>query len=80
MEINRVWAMPNKNTFTIKPINELIKKHFGCMETRHEMLTRIDPFVNNSPFKNNCEHTNDIDPDIIATQNIDALEFLKQFL
>ena len=25
MKINRVWAMPNKNTFTIKPIGELIK-------------------------------------------------------
>jgi tRNA1(Val) A37 N6-methylase TrmN6 len=27
MEINRLWAMPNKNTFSIKPIKELIEKH-----------------------------------------------------
>lgn len=24
MKINRVWAMPNKNTFDIKPIKELL--------------------------------------------------------
>lgn len=27
MKINRIWAMPNKETFKIKPITELIKKH-----------------------------------------------------
>jgi hypothetical protein len=26
MKINRVWAMPNKKTFTIKPIKELLKR------------------------------------------------------
>ena len=26
MEINRIWCMPNKNTFDIKPVNELINK------------------------------------------------------
>lgn len=79
MIINRAWAMPNKNTFSIKPINELVRKHFGDMETRHDSLVRIDPFVNDSPFKHHCEFTNDIDPDIQATSNIDALDFLKQF-
>lgn len=27
MRINRVWAMPNKWTFTIKPIKELLVSH-----------------------------------------------------
>lgn len=79
MKITRAWAMPNKNTFTIKPINELITKYFGNMGLRHGKHVRIDPFVNNSPFKNHCEFTNDIDPDIQANQHLDALEFLKQF-
>lgn len=79
MEINRIWAMPNKNTFTIKPIKELIGRYFGDMETRHDKLIRIDPFVNDSPYKNYCEFTNDLDPDVDAMQHIDALEFLKQF-
>ena len=29
MKINRVWAMPNKNTFKIKPIKELIEKYYN---------------------------------------------------
>ena len=49
------------------------------METRHTEEVRIDPFVNNSPFKHYCEYTNDLDTDISATSNIDALDFLKQF-
>ena len=28
MEINRTWAMPNKKTFTIKPIKDLIEKYY----------------------------------------------------
>ncbi len=28
MKINREWAMPNKKTFTIKPIKELLQKEF----------------------------------------------------
>ena len=79
MNINRVWAMPNKNTFTIKPIFELVERYFGDLDARHDSSVRIDPFVNNSPFKVNCEYTNDLDPSIGASQNIDALEFLQQF-
>jgi hypothetical protein len=29
MQCERVWAMPNKRTFQIKPIAELIKKEIG---------------------------------------------------
>ena len=36
MKIERVWAMPNKQTFTIKPIKELIKEEIGD--------NYIDPF------------------------------------
>jgi hypothetical protein len=30
MVINRVWAMPNKNTFSIKPIKDLIEMYVGA--------------------------------------------------
>lgn len=40
--ITRAWAMPNKNTFQIKPIGELIKKY----DPRREW---IDPFPD--PYK-----------------------------
>ena len=29
MDIERVWAMPNKRTFQIKPIAQLIKEEIG---------------------------------------------------
>lgn len=79
MIIKKQWAMPNKSTFTIKPIKELILRYFGDTDTRHNGLIRIDPFVNNSPLKHHCEYTNDIDTEIQANSNIDALAFLKGF-
>lgn len=68
--MNRSWAMPNGNTFSIKPIGELIKKYIK------QDLTIIDPFVRNSPFKDLC-YSNDLDPEIEANCNMDALDFLK---
>ena len=44
MKITRVWAMPSKDTFTIKPIAELLKRYVGSG------LCWIDPFAGeNSP-------------------------------
>jgi len=34
MVLNRIWAMPNKNTFSIKPIRELIEKYLPSGEIR----------------------------------------------
>ena len=39
MKIERVWAMPNKRTFTIKPIKKLIIEELG-----REWGEYIDPF------------------------------------
>jgi hypothetical protein len=72
MIISRVWAMPNIETFTIKPIKELIARNIidGIW---------IDPFVRNSIFKSRCKFTNDLNPAIEATHNLEALEFLQLF-
>ena len=66
MKIDRVWAMPNKWTFTIKPISKLLNE---------EMIGRIcDPFAGeNSP----AEVKNDINKDIAADYHMDAHTFLK---
>lgn len=72
MKINRIWAMPSRNTFSIKPIKELIEKH---IENKKYV---IDPFVNNSIFKSKCI-TNDLDLEIEADFHYDALEFLQKF-
>lgn len=72
MKIERIWAMPNSETFTIKPIKELIQR------TINDGVW-IDPFVRNSIFKYRCVYTNDLNPDIKSTHNLEALEFLKLF-
>lgn len=67
--IERVWAMPNKNTFDIKPINQLIK----------EELTDglwIDPFANKNKF---ATITNDLSLEFDTDYHLDALEFMKIF-
>lgn len=67
MKIERIWAMPNKWTFTIKPIRELLEE---------EMDDGIwcDPFAGeNSP----AQVTNDLNEKMKAEFNMDALEFLK---
>ena len=53
MKITRSWAMPNKNTFEIAPIKDLLERY----------ITPFDEVVD--PFANNCEWgtiTNDLDP------------------
>jgi len=68
MKINRVWAMPNKWTFKIKPIAELLARYVG------DGRGWIDPFAGmTSP----AEFTNDLNPDAKAIYHLDALEFLK---
>lgn len=70
MIINRIWSMPNKNTFSIKPIKEFVEKNiFG-------QKIIIDPFANN------CKYgtiTNDLNPEYDTDYHLDALDFLKLF-
>lgn len=69
MKIERKWAMPNKWTFTIKPIKELLINEIISGQKW------IDPFAGyNSP----ATITNDIDPKANADYHEDALEFLSR--
>ena len=69
MIINRVWAMPNKWTFTIPPINKLLKCYVD------KGIGWTDPYCGeNSP----AEYRNDLDKDNkYAHTHHDALFFLK---
>ncbi|MEI3609980.1 hypothetical protein [Pseudogracilibacillus sp. SO10305] len=69
MRIERVWAMPNKNTFDILPIKQLI------LEEKTEGLW-IDPFANKNKL---ATITNDLNPEFGTNYNMDALDFLKMF-
>jgi len=68
MKFNRVWAMPNRNTFDIKPIAELIGRYY------HK--NSIDPFANRNKI---ASITNDLNPEFETTYNLDAIDFLKLF-
>ncbi len=68
MIINRIWAMPNRNTFKIKPIKNLINKY------KNEDEYSVDPFANTSTV---ALVTNDINNNYDTDYNMDALEFLK---
>ena len=68
---SRAWAMPNKNTFSIKPIKELITR----VKDERDGLW-IDPFANRNKF---AYITNDLDPKYDTDYHMDAIDFLKQF-
>lgn len=68
MIINREWAMPNSNTFDIKPIKAIIKKYIYGRS--------VDPFANKNKL---ATITNDLDEQYDTDYHLDALDFLKQF-
>lgn len=63
--------MPNKDTFSIKPISELIHRYVD-----NPTLRIADPFCNGKRW---CEGTvtNDLDESLEADFHMDALDFLK---
>lgn len=67
--IERKWAMPNKNTFSIKPIKELI------LDELTEGIW-IDPFANSNKL---ATITNDLNAEYDTDYHMDALDFLKLF-
>jgi hypothetical protein len=68
MQMNRIWQMPNSNTFEIKPIKELIEKYATGLI--------IDPFANKNKI---ATITNDLNTEYDTDYHIDATEFLKIF-
>jgi hypothetical protein len=65
----RVWAMPNHETFKIKPIAKLLTRYVGTGKRW------VDPFAgNNSP----AEWTNDHNPKTSARFHLEAVEFSKR--
>ena len=70
IQIERVWSMPNKNTFDIKPIKALL------LDEVNLSLYWIDPFANRNPI---ASVTNDLNMDYDTDYHMDALDFLKMF-
>lgn len=61
--------MPNKNTFSIPPIKELVARY-----TQNQNVI-VDPFANNSKIGT---ITNDMNPKYGTMYHMDVLEFLQQ--
>jgi hypothetical protein len=75
MNIRREWAMPNHNTFRIKPIKSLIDYYLTPYGGQW-----ADPFSRNSPYnKYQNMITNDLSMDFPADSHVEALEFLQGF-
>jgi len=73
MKIERKWAMPNRWTFTIKPIKELLLLEMGNYPFGD--LKWIDPFAGKNSL---ASITNDLNPDMPALYHEDALDWLKK--
>ncbi len=68
MIMNRVWAMPSRHTFTVKPISELLQKY-------NVGKGWIDPFAGwNSP----AEITNDLNIAAPTIYHKEAISFLSE--
>lgn len=68
MKFKRVWAMPSKWTFTIKPIKELLDRYVGNGKGW------VDPFAGRySP----AEFTNDHNPQMKTQYHLEAEEFCR---
>ena len=66
--MNRVWAMPNKNTFACLPIGNFVRRYLATSKVS------IDPFSRNNRW---ATYTNDLDPNTSASFHKDARDFLK---
>src|SRR3972149_5746694 len=69
MKIERVWAMPDSETFSIPPISSLLDRW------RRGRLVIVDPFARNSV---RATHRNDLDPDTKADSHMEAVAFCKK--
>ena len=66
MEFSRAFAMPNAETFSIKPIWEFVGRYLGGVS--------VDPFARNCAL---ATIRNDLDPRTEAQFHMDAEEFLR---
>jgi len=76
LEINKSWAMPSGETFTILPIKDLIKRYVP----KNGIV--IDAFANKATIREimNCKYiSNDLDVDMPTDYHLEAQDFLSIF-
>jgi len=68
LKFTRAWAMPNSETFSIKPIGDFVARYLAASKVS------VDPFSRNKTL---ATFTNDLDPSTIAQKHMDAEDFAK---
>lgn len=68
MKFKRIWAMPNADTFSIRPIREFVRRYLA------ESKVSVDPFARNCDW---ARFTNDLNPETTAQSHLDAEVFLR---
>ena len=71
MIITRVWAMPNKNTFDIKPIKKFVEKYWN------KDIVSVDPFARNTKY---ATYRNDLNPETNAEYHLHANDFIQELI
>lgn len=66
---SRAWAMPNHETFSVKPIGDFVRKYLD------KSPVSVDPFSRNLNW---ATYTNDLDPKSKSQFHMDAEAFLKK--
>jgi hypothetical protein len=69
MKFRREWAMPNSDTFDVKPIGEFVRYWLS-----HSKVS-VDPFARNKRW---ATHTNDLNPATEAEHHMEAIAFLEK--
>jgi len=68
MKFSRTWAMPNHDTFSVKPIGAFVQRYLA-----ESVIASVDPFARNKQW---ATHTNDLNPATSAQHHMDAEVFL----
>ena len=71
MNMNRVFAFPNPDTFDCPPIGQFVKRYL------RDSKVSVDPFARNKLW---ATYTNDLNPNTLAEYHMDALDFLTMLL
>ena len=67
----REWAMANGETFSVKPIGEMVKRYL------EKSSVSCDPFARNKRW---ATHTNDLNPQTEAEHHLDSITFLEKMV
>jgi hypothetical protein len=71
MKMSRIWAMPNKNTFSIKPIKDFVERYHS------KDLISVDPFARDTEY---ATYRNDLNPETKAQYNLHACDFINKLI